>query len=275
MLFRSERGLLITIRVSISANQQTEENNFFYIEISFRHRSERLFRPHRIKEAEIVFGYLWPNPYYRINENLIIHTLSEESSPSGTIMPVDPEFPELPELHEVQLPPSPIPEILELPGITEFNRRTEALHQRVEDHNRQIRELPLTPEARLDTILERIRSGVNLDKLAFSEGNLTYQQLRRIDQLTNPQFYSEVSLLEDADYQPPHVKEPEPLGEEQEVEEEQEQRPLQILVPSGTHSKILSSEPNAPDLSQERLRESLDIHLGMIIDKSFQFPESD
>ena len=86
-------------------------------------------------------------------------------------MPVDPKTPEL---HEVQLLPLPIPKIPELPGIAKFNRRTEALHQRVEDHNCQIRELPLTPKARLETILERIRSRVNLDELAFSEGNLSY-----------------------------------------------------------------------------------------------------
>ena len=175
---------------------------------------------------------------------MITCTPSEGSSHEGSLTPVDPETPEL---HKVQLPPSPIPEIPELPGIAEFNRRTEALRQRVEDHNRWIRELPLTPEARLDTILERIRSRVNLDELAFSEGNLTYQQLRRIDQLTNPQFYSEVSLLEDADYQPPRVEDPEPLGEKEEVEEEEE-HPLQIPDPSGTHLRILPSEHNLEDL---------------------------
>ena len=246
----------------------------FIIEISFRQCSERLLSPHTVEESEIVFGYLWPNLYYHIDENLIVHTPSEESSPTGSLTPVDPEFPELPELHEVQLPPLPIPEILELPGIAKFNHRTEALCQRVKDHNHWIRELPLTPKARLDTILERIRSGVNLDKLAFSEGNLTYRQLRRIDQLTNPQFYSEVSLLEDTDYQPPCIKEPEPLGEEEE-EEEEEEHPLYIPDPSGTHLRILCSEHNSEDLSEERLRTSLDEHLGTIIDQAFRYPDSD
>ena len=87
---------------------------------------------------------------------------------------MDPETPELQPLHEVQLPPSPIPEIPELPGIAKFNHRTETLRQRVEDHNRRIRELPLTPEARFDNILERVRAGENLDELAFSKGTLTY-----------------------------------------------------------------------------------------------------
>ena len=202
---------------------------------------------------------------------MIVCTPSEGSSHTGSLTRVDPETPEL---HKVQLPPSPIPEIPELPGIAKFNCRTEALHQRVEDHNHRIRELPLTPEARLDTILERVRAGENLDELAFSKGTLTYRHLRRIDQLTNPQFYSEASLLEDADYQPPHIEDPEPLGEEEE-EEEEEECPLHIPDPSGTHSRILPSEHNSEDLSEERLRTSLDKHLGTTIEEAFRYPESE
>ena len=109
---------------------------------------------------------------------MIVRTPSEGSSHTGSITPVDPKTPEL---TEVQLPPSPIPEMTEIPGITEFNHRTKALHQRIEDHNRRIRELPLTPEQWLESILTRIRSGENLDELVFMEGNITYHQLRRID----------------------------------------------------------------------------------------------
>ena len=202
---------------------------------------------------------------------MIVCTPSEGSSNTGSITLVDPKTPEL---HKVQLPPLPIPEIPEIPGITEFNRRTEALRQRVKDHNCRIRELPLNPKQRLEDILTRIRTRENLDKLAFMEGNITYRQLQKIDQLTNPQFYSKVSLLEDADYQPPPVEETEPLGEEEEVEED-EDHPLHILDPSGTHSRILHSMHNSEDLSQERLRESLDEHLGTTLDQVFQFPESD
>ena len=108
----------------------------------------------------------------------------------------------------------------------------------------------------------------------FSEGTLTYRYLRRIDQLTNPEFYSEVSLLEDTDYQPPRIEEPKPLEEEEEVEEE-DQRPLQIPDPTGTHSRILPSEHNLEDSSEERLRASLDEHLGMIIEEAFRYPNSD
>ena len=164
-----------------------------------------------IEESEIVFGYLWPNQYYKIDENLIVHTLSGGSSHTWSITLVDPKTPKL---TEVQLPPSPIP------GITDFNCRTEALCQRIEDHNHQIRELPLTPEQQLKFILTWIWSRENLDQLAFLEGNITYWQLWRIDQLANPQFYTEASLLEDTDYEPPHIEEAEPQGEEEEEEEE-------------------------------------------------------
>ena len=222
-----------------------------------------------IEESEIVFGYLWPNLYYQIDENLIVCTPSEGSTNSGSITPVDPKTPEL---AEVQLPPPPIPEIPELPGIAKFNHRTEALHQRVKDHNHWIRELPLTPERRFEDILEQIQSGVNLDELVFSEGTITFQQLRRIDQGANPQCYTEASLLEDGDYELPQVEETETQEGE---EEEEEERPLPIPGPSGIHSRILPSEPNSPNSSKVRLRTSLDEHLGMIIEETFRFPESD
>ena len=271
--FYIERGLVITFTVTISAHWENEEFNLFIIKAKFRRQSERFTPPRLIEESEIVFGYLWPNLYYHIDENLIVRTPSEGStnSGSGSITLVNPETPEL---HKVQLPPPPIPKILEIPGIVKFNHRTAALRQRVEDHNCRIRELPLTSEARLNTILERVRVGINLDELAFSEGSLTYQNLCWIDQLTNPQYYLEVSLLEDADYQPPRVEDPEPLGEEEEVEEE-EQCLLHIPDLSGIHLRIPPSEHNSEDLLLERLRDSLDTHLGTIIDETFQYPKSE
>ena len=105
-------------------HRENKEFNSFIIKGKFRRRSERSIPPCLIEESEIVFGYLWPNLYYKIDENLIVHTPSEGSSHTGSLRLADPETPEL---HEVQLPPSPIPEILELPGIAKFNRRTEAL----------------------------------------------------------------------------------------------------------------------------------------------------
>ena len=90
------------------------------------------------------------------------------------------------ELHQVPLPPPTLPELPELPGISDFNRRTEALCQRVEAHNQHLRELPLTPEQCLEALLAHIQSSENLDKVAFTEGHITYHQLQRIDQSTNP-----------------------------------------------------------------------------------------
>ena len=89
--------------------------------------------------------------------------------------------------------------------------------------------------------LTRIRSGENLDEPAFGEGTLTYRQLQRIDQQHNPQLYTEVSLLEDTDYQPPHYQgnqsedEEEEEGVTQAEEEPVEEHPLPIPEPSGIH----------------------------------------
>ena len=130
--FHIEGGLLITLKIMISAHRENEEQNLFIIEICFIWQSERSLPPCLIETSEIIFGYLWRNDYYRINKNLIVRTPSEGSSHTGSITPVDPETPEL---HEVQLPLSPIPEILELPGIAEFDCRTEILCQGIEDHN--------------------------------------------------------------------------------------------------------------------------------------------
>ena len=171
-----------------------------------------------IEESTIVFRYLWPNPYYEIEEDLIICTPSTGSSTTGSITLVDPLSPEL---TEVPLPPSPIPKIPNIPGIADFNRWTKILCQSIEAHNSQLRELPLTPEQRLKWLLTWIQSRENLDEVAFTEGNRTYCQLRRIDQSANPQFNTEVSIQRDTDYEPPHVEESESQGEEEEEEEEE------------------------------------------------------
>ena len=126
-------------------------------------------------------GYQWPNLYYRIEVDLIVCTPSRSSSitgvrTSGTTTPVDPPSEEVEEeqLHEIPLPPDPLPEIEGLPPVSEINHQTEELRQRIEAHNQSLREQPLTPRQRLAALLARIRSGVNLDEVAFSEGNITY-----------------------------------------------------------------------------------------------------
>ena len=231
-----------------------------------------------IEDLRIVFGSLWPNLYYHIEESLIVRTPSRSSivtgvTTSGTTTPVDlPSPPQ--ELHQVPLPPDPLPELPELPGISDFNQRVEMLCQQVVAHNQGLRELPLSPEERLSDLIACIQSGRNLDEVAFTEGNITYHQLQKIDQLANPHLYTEVSLLEDTDYQPPRYQGNQDEGEEEEREEEGSECPLPIPDPSGTHSVILHSEHNSPERSSERSRESLNEHLGTIIKTMFQLPES-
>ena len=79
---------------------------------------------------------------------------------------------------------------------------------------------------------------MNLDEIAFTEGNITYHQLWRIDQSANPQFYSEASQLEDTNYKPPHFQDIQSKGEEEEEVEEEEERPLPIPDPLGTHLEM-------------------------------------
>ena len=92
--------------------------------------------------------------------------------------------------------------------------------------------------------------------------------------MANPNFYTQVSLLEDADYQPPHSQDVQSDGEEEEEEEVEEDRPLPIPDPLGTYLVIPHLEHNSPEQSSERSRESLDEHLGTIIEAMFQLPES-
>ena len=102
-----------------------EEYNSFTVRIIFRWRTERSLPPHPIEDSRIVFGYLWPNLYYQIEEDLVVCTSSRGSivtgvTTSGTTTLVDlPSPPE--ELHKVPLPPDPLPKLPELPGISEFN----------------------------------------------------------------------------------------------------------------------------------------------------------
>ena len=125
LFFHIEGGLLITFQLTISAHQTAEEFNSFIVGIVFRQRTERSIPPHPIEDSRIVFGYLWPNLYYQIEEDLIVHTPSRGSivkgvTTSGTTTPVDPPSP-TEELHKVPLPPDPLPELPGLPDVSEFN----------------------------------------------------------------------------------------------------------------------------------------------------------
>ena len=220
-------------------------------------------------------GYQWPNLYYQIEEDLIVHTPSRGSSAtgvtaSGTTTPVDlSSEEEVEELHKIPLSPDPLPEIPRLPSVSDINRRTEELHQRIEAHNQSLREQPSTPCQHLAALLTRIRSRVNLDELAFTEGNITYHQLQRIDQSSNPHLYTEASLQEDAAYEPPCYQDDQDKGEVEEEVEEEEQEPLPILLLLRIQLATLHSEYNSQGSSLERLRESLDEHCGMLIETTF------
>ena len=225
-------------------------------------------------------GYQWPNLYYQIEEDLIVRTPSRSSSvtgvrTSGTTTPVDPPSEEVEEqLHEIPLPPDPLPEIEGLPSVSDINCRTEELRQRIEAHNQSLREQPSTPRQRLAALLARIQSGVNLDEVAFTEGNITYRNLWRIDQQSNPHLYTEASLQEDAAYEPPCYQDDLDEEEAEEEAEVEEQQPLPMLLQPRIQSATLHSEHNSPVSSQERLRESLDELCGTLIEMTFHLPES-
>ena len=172
--YHIERGLLITLEIMISAHREEGQDNSFSIEIYFRSVIEGTQIPQIIQDSRIIFRYLWPNPYYQIAETEIAHapsrvSLEQGELPTGFSLPaLSPSPPE--ELREVPLPPPELPELPELPGVPDFNQRVEAQNQRT-------RELGLTAGQWLDTVLTRVRSGINLHEPAFAEGNITFCQL--------------------------------------------------------------------------------------------------
>ena len=230
---------------------------------------EETFLPHPIEDSRNVLGYLWPNQYYQTPEEETAHAPSRVSlatgvTASGFTTLVDP--PSSPEsLHKVPLP-EPIEELPELPGIANYNRWVAALWERVEEHNRQVQQLPVSVTQRLEDLLTHIQSGENLDKITFTEGNITYHQLRNIDRSTNPHLYSKLSHHTDDNYEPPCLED----FDSQEEEEGEEKSPLPIPGPSGTHSRILPSDINSEEQSSESTSDRLERHLGTIVEETFQ-----
>ena len=137
-----------------------EEDNSFSIKIYFRRVIEGTLIPQTIENLRIIFGYLWPNPYYQTPETETTRapsrvSLEEGELPTGFSTPA-PSPPTSEELCEVPLPPPELPELPELPGIPEFNQRVRALRQRVETQNQRIGELGLTAGQWLDTVLTHV-----------------------------------------------------------------------------------------------------------------------
>ena len=129
--FHIERGLLITFEITILAHREVEEDNSFSIEIYFRRVIKGTLIPQTIEESRIVFGYLWPNPYYQTPEEETAHAPSRVSLATGVMasgfsLPEPSPSPQE-ELREVPLPPPILPKLPELPGIADYNQRVEAL----------------------------------------------------------------------------------------------------------------------------------------------------
>ena len=122
-------------KIHILAHQEAEEHNTFSIEIIFRWRTEGTLFPHPIENSRIVFGYLWPNQYYQIPEEETACTLSRVFLATGVTASENPTLvntPSPPEsLHEVTGLPPILPELPELPGISDYNRRVKVLQQRI------------------------------------------------------------------------------------------------------------------------------------------------
>ena len=269
--FHIERGLLITLETRISAHREDEEDNSFFIEIYFWRTIAGTLIPLTIENLSIVLGYLWPNPYYQIPETETACapsrvSLEQGELPTGFSSPAPSPSPE--ELTEVPQPPPELPKLPGLPGTVELNQRVANLRQRIKDQNRRTRELGLTAEQWLDTVLTHVRSGINLDKPAFAEGNITFRQLRNINRNKNPQFYSESSQHADDNYKPPRHEE---LDSQDEDEEEGvEEIPLPIPDRTRINSPIPFSEQGSSKPSSNSTRDLLERHLGTTIEESIE-----
>ena len=220
----------------------------------------------------IVLRYLWPNHFYQVNEEDIIHTPSRVSLATGVTAEEFPTHINTPSpspspepLHELELPISTenLPPLL---GIDDCNRRVAVLQQRVETFNEQLCQLPILAEQRVDQLLAQIQSGINLDQIAFWEGSITYLNLQNINHNTNPQFYTDLSNAVDNNFQQPHLEDSEIQEEEGEVEES----PLPIPGPLGTHWRIPESEHSFNEQSSESTSDRLERHLGTTIEETFQ-----
>ena len=281
--YHIEWGLLITLEVKISAHRETEEENSFSLIIYFRRVTPGTIIPQTIESLRIVFRYLWPNPYYQIPETETARapsrvSLEQGEIPTGFSSPAPSPTPSE-ELREVPPPPPELPEF-DLPGIPEFDQRVRVLRQRIEAQNQRTADLGLTANQWLDTVLNHVRSGINLNKPAFAEGNITFRQLHNIDCNENPQFYLESSQHMDDNYEPRRLDK---LDSQDEDEEEgEEEIPLPIPDQTRINSQILSSEQGSSEPSSSSTRDLLERHLGttidMLIEETFrersQTPES-
>ena len=85
-------------------------------------------------------------------------------------------------------------------------------------------------------ILHHGWSGIGIDQVTFTEGQITFRHLRAIDQINNPQFYSDLSDAADEDSQTRFHEDRENKGEE-ELQEEEDHN----LLPQPIHSQTQST----------------------------------
>ena len=127
---------------------------------------------------------------------------------------------------------------------------------------------PIAADLSVDQLLAQIQSGIDLDQVAFTEGNITYWHLQNIDRNANTQFYTESSSVVDDNYEPPCHEDSETMGEEEEEEE------ISLPIPGPSHlSPIHLTTQELEHCSNEQLSENknykLDRHLGTIIEERF------
>ena len=92
-----------------------------------------------------------------------------------------------------------------------------------------------------------------------------YQHLWNINRNAHPKFYTKSPNA--VDNKPPCHKE---TDSQEEGEEEEEECPLPVLDPPGTHLRIPESEHNLEEQSSESMSNRLERHLGTIIEEMFQ-----
>ena len=130
-----EGGLIIKFEVTISAHQTNNFYNTCCVEISFDWYLNILYLQ-QVKESRIVLGYLWPNHFYQVEEE-ITHALSRVSlatwvtASENSTYTDTPSLPSTPDIHpqaELPVPPNHFTLGLQVPSksssqlrLTNFN----------------------------------------------------------------------------------------------------------------------------------------------------------
>ena len=208
--FHIEGVLIIVFEVTISAYQSEDYFNIFNLEISCRLHLDTLY-PEQIEQSKIVLGYLWPNPYYQVDEEEIIWAPSRVSLASGVTTSESSTYTNSPEPPQAELPIPPNHFTLGLWILSELPLllSNQVYQEQVANH---FNWPPLAGLLTPDEVLAQVRSGVNLDKLVFNEENITLRNLQNIDHNANPHLYSESSQAVDNNYKQPHHKASENKG---------------------------------------------------------------